>query len=27
LIKAVDLADVSSTFVMETIKSSTALPI
>lgn len=27
LIKAVDLADVSSTFVMETIKSDTALPI
>jgi Lrp/AsnC family transcriptional regulator len=27
LIKAVDLADVSSTFVMETIRSSTALPI
>jgi Lrp/AsnC family transcriptional regulator len=27
LIKAVDLADVSSTFVMETIKSNSALPI
>jgi Lrp/AsnC family transcriptional regulator len=27
LIKAVDLADVSSTFVMETIRSSTALPL
>jgi len=27
LIKAIDLADVSSTFVMETIKANTALPI